>query len=303
MFPSANQIESAFRRVQDMIAAFLANADGSPYLEDVWTYDRGSGGGVTRIWEDSRVIEKGGVNFSYIEGASLPAAAATQFRIPEGTPFIATGVSLVIHPYNPFVPTIHMNIRYFEAGDVWWFGGGMDLTPYYPVRHEVIAFHQALKDICNSCGEDYATHKRTCDEYFFIKHRNEMRGVGGLFFDHLHTDRERNLSFVESLGMAFPAIYGPLIEANKDRPYTDAQREFQLFRRSRYVEFNLVYDRGTLFGLQSGGRIESILMSLPAIARWRYNWSPEPGTPEAELSDVYLKPSDWLRADAEEQGK
>lgn len=299
MIPSVKQIESAFRRVQDTITTFLTNVGDAPYHEDEWHYERGTGGGITRIWEGSPVIEKGGVNFSFIRGASLPQSAATQFRIAEGTPFAATGVSLVIHPRNPHVPTIHMNIRYFEAGDAWWFGGGIDLTPYYPVRREVIAFHRALKSICDAHGEDYAVHKRACDEYFFIKHRNEMRGVGGVFFDHLRTNRKHNLEFVEALGIAFPSVYGPFIEANKSRAYTEAQREFQLYRRSRYVEFNLVYDRGTLFGLQSGGRIESILMSLPAVAKWRYNWSPEPGTPEAKLSEVYLKPVDWANAVAE----
>lgn len=299
MVPTVSHIESSFRRIQDTIATFLANVGEAPFHEDAWSYERGSGGGITRIWEDTPVIEKGGVNFSAIAGTSLPASAASSFRIPEGTPYSATGVSLVVHPRNPYVPTIHMNVRFFEAGDVWWFGGGMDLTPYYPSRSEVISFHRALKSVCDACGEDYAAHKHLCDEYFLIKHRNEMRGVGGVFFDHLRADRARHLEFVTALGMAFPAVYGPLIEANKGRPYTDAQREFQLYRRSRYVEFNLVYDRGTLFGLQSGGRIESILMSLPAVAKWRYNWRPESGTPEAELSEVYLKPVDWVGADAE----
>jgi coproporphyrinogen III oxidase len=288
-----DDIERAFRHVHDHISAFLADQDGQPYREDVWDYDRGSGGGITRVWEHATLIEKGGVNFSAIRGASLPNAAATQFHIPENTPFFATGVSLVIHPWNPHVPTVHMNVRYFEAGPLWWFGGGMDLTPYYPVREEVVGFHRALKALCEECGEDYAMHKKTCDEYFVIRHRNEMRGVGGIFFDHMHEDKEKHLRFAERLGMAFSDIYGPLIEANRDRPYTPAQRDFQLYRRSRYVEFNLVYDRGTLFGLQSGGRIESILMSLPATANWRYNWSPQPGTPEAELTEVYLKPWNW----------
>ncbi|GMU91187.1 MAG: coproporphyrinogen oxidase [Candidatus Hydrogenedentota bacterium] len=286
-------IERAFRRVHDRISAFLAEQDGRPYREDVWDYDRGSGGGVTRVWEHATLIEKGGVNFSAIRGVSLPKAAATQFQIPENTPFFATGVSLVIHPWNPHVPTVHMNVRYFEAGTLWWFGGGMDLTPYYPVREQVVAFHRALKSLCAECGEDYAFHKKTCDEYFYIRHRNEMRGVGGIFFDHLYADKEKHLRFTEQLGMAFNDIYRPLVEANRDRAYTAEQRDFQLYRRSRYVEFNLIYDRGTLFGLQSGGRIESILMSLPATANWRYNWSPQPGTPEAELTEVYLTPRDW----------
>ena len=203
-------------------------------------------------------------------------------------------MSLVLHPWNPKVPTIHMNIRYFEAGDVWWFGGGIDLTPYYPVRGEVVEFHQALKAICDESGEDYATHKRACDEYFYLRHRGEMRGVGGIFFDHLRRDRQRHLDFVVHLGEAFPNLYRPFIEAHKDDAYTEEQREFQLYRRGRYVEFNLVYDRGTLFGLQSQGRTESILMSLPAAASWRYDWHPAPNTPEAELVNYYLQPQNWV---------
>jgi coproporphyrinogen III oxidase len=291
---SANSIETTFRQIQDRIASFLVAVDGSDFLEDCWSYDKGSGGGVTRVWEGGPLIEKGGVNFSAIQGENLPASAATQFDIPFDTSFFATGVSLVIHPWNPHVPTIHMNIRYFEAGPRWWFGGGIDLTPYYPVREDVVAFHRALKDLCASCGEDYAVHKKACDEYFHIRHRNESRGVGGLFFDHLLENKKSHLQFVTALGDAFPSLYRPLIDGHRDEPYTDAQRDFQCYRRSRYVEFNLVYDRGTLFGLQSGGRIESILMSMPAIAKWRYNWTPQPDSPEAELTEVYLKPQDWL---------
>lgn len=293
MTQAAGDIERAYRDVHDRISTFLAEQDGSEYREDVWNYDRGSGGGVTRVWENSTLIEKGGVNFSAIHGESLPQAAATAFKVPFGTPFFATGVSLVIHPRNPHVPTIHMNIRYFEAEDHWWFGGGIDLTPYVPVREEAIAFHSALKSLCERCGEDYAHHKKTCDEYFCIKHRNEMRGIGGIFFDHQRTVKTKHLDFATALGNAFNDIYAPLISANRDKPFTERQRDFQLFRRSRYVEFNLVYDRGTLFGLQSGGRIESILMSLPAVAQWRYDWAPEPGTPEHELTTVFLQPHDW----------
>jgi coproporphyrinogen III oxidase len=287
-------IEAAFRGIHDRIATFLVEADGTVFREDSWTYEKGAGGGVTRIWEGGPLIEKGGVNFSAIRGMSLPASAATQFNIAPDTPFVATGVSLVIHPWNPHVPTIHLNVRYFEAGSQWWFGGGIDLTPYYPVRNDVVAFHRALKELCESCGEDYAIHKSACDEYFYIRHRNETRGVGGLFFDHLGEDKARHFHFVTTLGDAFPTLYRPLIDRHRDESYSDAQRDFQCYRRSRYVEFNLVYDRGTLFGLQSGGRIESILMSMPPVVQWRYNWSPEPGSPEAELTEVYLKPQDWL---------
>ncbi len=289
-----NAVETKFREIQDRIASFLVEADGAPFREDRWTYDKGTGGGVTRIWEGGPLIEKGGVNFSAIHGDSLPGSAATQFNIAPDTPFSATGVSLVIHPWNPYVPTIHLNVRYFEAGPLWWFGGGVDLTPYYPVRDEVVRFHQSLKTLCDYCNEEYALHKKACDDYFFIRHRNETRGVGGLFFDHLRLDKDAHFRFVTALGEAFPDLYRPFIERHRDDPYTDAQREFQCYRRSRYVEFNLVYDRGTLFGLQSGGRIESVLMSMPPVAHWRYNWVPVPGTPESELTEVYLKPQDWL---------
>lgn len=289
-------IEAAFRAVHDRISVFLEAADGHACVEDRWRYERGSGGGISRVWEGAALLEKAGVNFSAIRGESLPtpaAAGAAPFQVPSDTPFFATGVSLVIHPLNPHVPTIHMNIRYFEAGDRWWFGGGMDLTPYYPAREQVIAFHRALRTLCEQHGEDYAAHKQACDAYFTIRHRGEMRGVGGIFFDHLHADKRRHLAFCEALGNAFPGIYGPIIEANRHRPYTPAQREFQLIRRSRYVEFNLIYDRGTLFGLQSGGRIESILISMPPMARWRYDWRPEPGSPEEELVEHFLRPRDW----------
>lgn len=294
MDPSGEQIADALRGVHDHITAYLTEADGHACREDRWGYDKGRGGGVTRIWEQSHLIERGGVNFSAIHGDSLPSAAASQFEIPEGTPYFATGVSLVVHPWNPHVPTIHMNVRHFSAGDLWWFGGGVDLTPVYPVKEEVIAFHRALHDLCTAHGEDYAKHKEACDEYFFIRHRNETRGVGGLFFDHMREDKTKNLAFIEAVGRAFPDLYRPMVDANRSAPYTDAERDFQLYRRSRYVEFNLVYDRGTLFGLQSSGRIESILMSMPAEARWRYDWRPEPGSREAELTDVYLTPQDWL---------
>lgn len=288
-----DEIQAGFREVQDHICNFLSAQDGVRYTEDRWDYAKGTGGGVTRVWERATTIEKGGVNFSGIHGASLPESAATQFKLPDGTPFFATGVSLVIHPWNPHIPTIHMNIRYFEAGDLWWFGGGIDVTPYYAVRDQVIAFHKAVRKVCEESGEDYAIHKKACDEYFFLKHRGETRGIGGIFYDHLNTSKEKNFDFCVRLGKAFTDLYRPFIEANRGRKHTAEQREFQLYRRGRYVEFNLVYDRGTLFGLQSQGRTESILMSLPAEAHWKYDWHPEPGTPEAELTEVYLRPRDW----------
>ncbi|MBM3289733.1 MAG: coproporphyrinogen III oxidase, partial [Candidatus Hydrogenedentes bacterium] len=202
----AHEIETAYRAIHDRISAFLAEQEGTPYREDVWEYGRGSGGGVTRVWENGGLIEKGGVNFSAIRGASLPQAAATAFHIPFGTEFFATGVSLVVHPRNPHVPTIHMNIRHFDAGGHWWFGGGIDLTPYVPAHAEAAAFHRTLKDVCDACGEDYAAHKRACDDYFVIQHRNEMRGIGGIFFDHLRTVKNKHLDFTAALGNAFNDI-------------------------------------------------------------------------------------------------
>ena len=283
-------IESGFRSVHDQISAFITRLDGRDCREDSWDYEHGSGGGVTRVWEQSTLLEKGGVNFSAIQGTRLPASAATQFRIPEGTPFAATGVSLVMHPWNPYVPTIHMNIRYFEAGAVGWFGGGIDLTPYYPVRNDVIAFHRALQRLCEDCGQDYAACKSACDDYFYIPHRREMRGVGGIFFDHLRGEPQMAFDFAMKLGNAFPRLYEPIVAANRNAPYTDRERAFQALRRGRYAEFNLVYDRGTRFGLQSGGRIESILMSMPPVAAWAYDWCPEPGSPEANLADEFSRP-------------
>ena len=290
----ATQIQDGFKEVQNDICAFLNKHNSASYREDCWEYEKGNGGGITRVWSEGDLIEKGGVNFSAIRGTSLPQSAATQFKIPEGTEFLATGVSLVIHPWSPFIPTIHMNIRYFEAGDVAWFGGGIDLTPCYPEKNQVIQFHQTLKDVCDRSGHDYAKDKATCDEYFYLPHRDETRGVGGIFFDHLKTDRKKDFQYALNLGSAFKDLYRPFIEANRDREYTEAQREFLLYRRGRYVEFNLVYDRGTIFGLQSKGRIESILMSLPATAHWAYDYHPEPNSPEHTLTDFYLKPQDWV---------
>ncbi|HAO98983.1 MAG TPA: oxygen-dependent coproporphyrinogen oxidase [Fibrobacteres bacterium] len=288
-----DQVAERFRGVQDHICAFLDAENGTGFREDNWNYSKGDGGGRTRVYESGLLLEKGGVNFSAILGSSLPASAASGFRIPEGTPFFATGVSLVLHPHNPHAPTIHLNIRYFEAGDVYWFGGGVDLTPYYPEEAMVVSFHRSLKLFCERMKRDYGTYKKLCDEYFFNKHRNEPRGVGGLFFDHLRGPKEEELAFVEELGLLFPDLYRPFA-ALRDKPFTDAQRQFQLHRRSRYAEFNLVYDRGTLFGLQSGGRSESILMSLPPVCRWVYDFTPDPGSAEARLTDYFLKPRDWV---------
>ena len=288
-----DQVTQRFRGVQDRICAFVDSQNGATFKEDNWKYAKGEGGGRTRVYEGGSLLEKGGVNFSAIWGSSLPPSAGAGFKIPEGTPFFATGVSLVLHPHNPFAPTIHLNIRYFEAGDVYWFGGGVDLTPYYPEESMVIGFHATLKKFCDARNRDYDVFKKTCDEYFFNKHRNEARGVGGLFFDHLRGSKEEELAFVEELGLLFPDLYRPFA-ALKDKPFTESQRQFQLHRRSRYAEFNLVYDRGTLFGLQSGGRAESILMSLPPLCSWVYEFTPQPGSAEEKLTNYFLKPRDWV---------
>ncbi len=283
-------VAERFRKVQDHICAFLSDVD-VPYREDAWNY-AGGGGGITRVWEAGPLLEKGGVGFSAIQGDSLPPSAATQFKIPPGTRFTATGVSLVLHPRNPHVPTIHMNIRYFEAGEVSWFGGGIDLTPYYPVENQVVSFHRALRDLCLNHGRDYPAIKQACDAYFFLKHRSEARGIGGLFFDHLQVDKQKDLAFTEALGMGFPDLYKPFL-VNKNEVCSEEQRDFQLYRRARYVEFNLLQDRGTLFGLQSGGRTESILMSMPPLAKWIYGYTPVPGSAEEKLTSYFLKPRDW----------
>jgi coproporphyrinogen III oxidase len=283
-------ITQSFKDIQDHICAGLTEVSGQTYHEDNWTYTDGDGGGRTRIFSDD-AIEKGGVNFSALNG-TLSEKMASKLK-GGGRDFFATGVSLVIHPKNPFVPTVHINIRYIERGGKGWFGGGIDLTPYYPNTENIITFHKSLKTICdNHAIADYLKYKKECDNYFYIKHRNEARGVGGIFFDYLSENAKQTFEFVKDIGMGFNQIYLPIFTENKNKPFTEKQREFQLYRRGRYVEFNLVYDRGTLFGLETQGRIESILMSLPPLTSWTYNWSPKPNTPEAELYDV-IKPKDW----------
>ncbi len=290
-----DRVAQRFREVQDRICAFLNSENGSDYREDRWSYDRGDGGGRTRIWGGGVLLEKGGVNFSALQGGALPASAAQALHIPAGAPYYATGVSLVLHPLNPHVPTVHLNVRYFETEGMSWFGGGVDLTPYYPEKKLVVDFHRRLERFCNDAGRDYRALKQACDEYFYLQHRREARGVGGLFFDHLQDDPETDLKFVEELGNLFPDLYRPFA-ALRGRHFSAAQRDFQLYRRSRYVEFNLIYDRGTLFGLQSGGRTESILMSLPPLCRWEYDFQPESGSPEARLTSYFLVPKDWVAA-------
>ena len=284
---------------QDRLCAEVEAADGAArFTEERW--DRpGGGGGITRMMTGGALIEKGGVNFSHVFGAGLPPSA-TQGR-PElaGKSFEAMGVSLVLHPLNPHVPTTHLNLRLFVAGEggegAWWFGGGFDLTPFYPVLDDVRHWHRTARDLCAPFGPTrYAEHKAWCDRYFFLKHRNEGRGVGGLFFDDLNADGfERSFDYQRAVGDGFLDAYLPIVAARRDNAYGECEREFQLYRRGRYVEFNLVWDRGTLFGLQSGGRTESILMSLPPRVRFEYGYAPEPGSPEAALAD-YLRPRDWL---------
>jgi len=280
------------RDLQDRICAGLEEADGQArFREDVWQRP-GGGGGRSRVLIGGGVFEKAGVNFSDVFGQMAPEFAA---QIPgEGLDFTAAGVSLVLHPRNPFVPTVHANFRFLTKGKKQWFGGGADMTPYYPYREDVIHFHRTWKTVCTRHAPpvDYPRFKKWCDEYFFLQHRNEPRGIGGIFFDYLEGDFDKLLAFVQDCGDHFLDAYLPIVRRRKDEPYTERHRCFQEFRRGRYVEFNLIYDRGTLFGLKTGGRTESILMSLPPVVRWLYDWHPAPGTREAELYE-YLKSRDW----------
>ncbi|ACL71219.1 Coproporphyrinogen oxidase [Thioalkalivibrio sulfidiphilus HL-EbGr7] len=287
--------------LQDRICQGIAGADGSgEFKEDSWTREEG-GGGRSRVLTEGAVFEQAGINFSHVTGASLPPSATAHRPELAGRRFQATGVSLVIHPRNPYVPTSHANVRFFiaekeGAEPIWWFGGGFDLTPYYGEDEDCVHWHRVAKAACEPFGpEVYPRYKQWCDEYFFLRHRNEPRGVGGLFFDDLNEwGFEKSFAFMRSVGDHYLDAYLPIVARRKDTPYGERERDFQLYRRGRYVEFNLVYDRGTLFGLQSGGRTESILMSLPPLVRWRYNWQPEPGTPEARLYEHFLKPREWV---------
>lgn len=287
-----------FRKLQDDICNGLAAADGGKlFHEDSW--DRpGGGGGRSRVMENGAVFEKAGVNFSEVFG-EMDSKFATQLP-GEGTNFTATGVSLVLHPRSPMVPTVHMNYRFLTKGDKNWFGGGADLTPYYPFQEDVVHFHKTLKNVCDRHAPlvDFAKFKADCDTYFHLAHRNEARGVGGIFFDYLDGDEEKVFSFVQDAGHTFLDAYVPIVNRRKGLTWTDQQRQFQEYRRGRYVEFNLIYDRGTLFGLKTAGRIESILMSLPPVVRYVYDYHPEPGTPEAELTDYWLQPRDWAAMSA-----
>ena len=297
----ANAVKTYLLELQDAICTALEEEDGeSRFREDSWERE-GGGGGRSRVMEDGAVFEKAGINFSHVYGEGLPPSATAHRPELAGRSFQAMGVSLVIHPHNPYAPTSHANVRFFiaekpDADPVWWFGGGFDLTPYYGFDEDCVHWHQTARAACQPFGEEvYPRFKRWCDEYFFLKHRNEPRGIGGLFFDDLNEwGFEQCFAFMRSVGDHYIPAYRPLVSKRKATAYGERERDFQLYRRGRYVEFNLVYDRGTLFGLQSGGRTESILMSLPPLVKWRYDWQPASGTPEASLYERYLQPREWL---------
>lgn len=318
---SQARVSQLMKELQDEICQGLEKLDGvETFREDSWTREEG-GGGRTRVIRDGGVFEQGGVNFSEVWGKQLPPSIAKQKPEAAGHGFYATGTSMVLHPRNPYVPTVHLNYRYFEAGPVWWFGGGVDLTPYYPFAEDASHFHKTIKSACDThYPEYYPVFKRWCDEYFYLRHRQEMRGVGGIFFDYqdgkaplyrgpdetgtasecskqIATVERRTweqlFAFVSDCGKSFLPAYAPIVERRSGMEYGDRERQFQLYRRGRYVEFNLVYDRGTIFGLQTNGRTESILMSLPPLVRWEYCYQTEPNTPEAQLSETFLKPQDW----------
>ncbi|UNU89690.1 oxygen-dependent coproporphyrinogen oxidase [Aeromonas dhakensis] len=299
--PDVAQVKAFLLQLQDDICRGLEQADGAGhFVEDAWQRE-GGGGGRTRVLCHGAVIEQGGVNFSHVYGDAMPASATAHRPELAGRRFEAMGVSLVIHPHNPYVPTSHANVRFFIAekegeAPIWWFGGGFDLTPFYPFEEDVRHWHQVSHDLCQPFGDDiYPEFKAWCDRYFLLKHRGETRGVGGLFFDDLNRwPFDDSFAFMRAVGEGYLAAYLPIVERRKGDAYGEREREFQLYRRGRYVEFNLVYDRGTLFGLQTGGRTESILMSMPPLARWEYDWQPEAGSPEAQLYTDYLKPREWL---------
>jgi coproporphyrinogen III oxidase len=291
-----------FLALQSRIVAALEAVEGQPFRRDEWTRPEG-GGGLSRLQEDGRVLERGGVNFSHVTGGELPQSATAARPEIAGRAWEAMGVSLVLHPRNPYAPTVHMNVRMLVARarahpdeDAVWFGGGMDLTPYYGYEDDAIHFHRTCRDALAAFGADvHAKYKRWCDDYFYLKHRKEPRGIGGIFFDDLAQGGfERCFALTKSVGDRFLDAYLPILERRRDTPYGERERDFQAYRRGRYVEFNLVWDRGTLFGLQSNGRTESILMSLPPIVKWRYDWRPAPGTPEARLYTDFLVAKDWL---------
>jgi len=295
-----NAVKQYFIGLQDHIVEGLQHADGKHFLHDSWQRPEG-GGGTSCVMEEGNVLERGGVNFSHVMGDRLPPSASAGRPELAGRSFEAAGVSLVLHPRNPYAPTVHMNVRCFMAtkpgeAPVWWFGGGMDLTPYYGFEDDARHFHRTCRDALAPFGTDlHPRFKAWCDEYFYLKHRKEPRGVGGIFFDDFNAlGFEQSFALAQSVGDHFLKAYLPILQRRRDTPYGERERDFQAYRRGRYVEFNLVYDRGTLFGLQSGGRTESILMSLPPIVKWRYDWQPEAGSPEARLYHDFLTGKDWL---------
>ncbi|AMG88224.1 oxygen-dependent coproporphyrinogen oxidase [Bordetella parapertussis] len=288
--------------LQGRIVAALEQAGGEAFRTDAWQRAEG-GGGVSRLLEGGQLFERAGVLFSHVKGTRLPPSASAHRPELAGRGWEAMGVSMVLHPRNPYVPTTHMNVRMFVAAarpghaesDVFWFGGGLDLTPYYPFEDDARHFHRACRDALDPHGADYyPRYKQWCDEYFFLKHRNETRGIGGIFFDDLNDPGfDASFALTRSVGDSFLPAYLPIVQARRDMPYGERERDFQAYRRGRYVEFNLVFDRGTLFGLQSGGRTESILLSMPPLAQWRYDWQPQAGTPEAALAE-FLRPREWV---------
>lgn len=299
--PDIQVVKEYLLGLQGRICAALEGLDGvSRFRQDAWERP-GGGGGLTRVLANGGLFEQGGINFSHVFGERLPPSASAGRPELAGRGFQALGVSLVVHPENPYVPTSHMNVRFFiaereGAEPVWWFGGGFDLTPYYGFDEDAVHWHRTARDACAPFGAGvYPRYKRWCDDYFFLKHRGEPRGIGGLFFDDLNAGGfDRSFALMRSVGDHYLPAYIPICERRRGMAYGERERAFQKYRRGRYVEFNLVYDRGTLFGLQSGGRTESILMSLPPEVSWRYDWRPQPGSPEAELYERFLKPRDWL---------
>ena len=298
--PDIDAVRSYLLDLQQRIATRLEQADGQArFREDAWERLQG-GGGRSRVLTEGALFEQAGINFSHVSGSALPPSATAQRPELAGRAYQALGVSLVLHPHNPYVPTTHANVRFFlaekpDAAPVWWFGGGFDLTPYYGFEEDARHWHRTARTACAPFGADiYPRYKKWCDEYFFLKHRNEARGIGGLFFDDLNTGGFAHcFEFMRSVAEHFLPAYLPIVERRRTLPFGERERDFQLYRRGRYVEFNLVYDRGTLFGLQSGGRTESILMSLPPLVKWRYDWQPAPGTPEATLYEKFLRPREW----------
>lgn len=299
MTPDISAVKQFLLRLQDQICQQLSDLDGTAFVEDNWQREAG-GGGRSRVLRDGGVFEQAGVNFSHVYGDALPASATAHRPELVGRRFEAMGVSLVVHPRNPFIPTSHANVRFFiatrpDADPVWWFGGGFDLTPYYGFEEDAVHWHRTARDLCAPFGDElYPRYKKWCDDYFYLKHRQEPRGIGGLFFDDLNSpDFERCFAFIQAVGQGYLDAYLPIIERRKALPWGQRERDFQLYRRGRYVEFNLVWDRGTLFGLQTGGRTESILMSMPPLVRWEYNYQPEAGSAEAALSE-FIQVRDWL---------